>query len=75
MTERVRRALKRYEMEAAAAGKLADALEAVKQACLFADDDGTIGVTQDPHIHSELFDQICAALREAGRLKEESDHE
>ena len=39
-------------------------LERVRHACLFADDDvGEIGVTTDPHIPSELFDEICAVLQ------------
>ena len=37
-------------------------LEDVKQRCLFADDGGTIGVTEDPHVPAELFNRICALL-------------
>ena len=42
------------------------ALEAVKEACLFAEDDGAIGVTQEPHIDDELFGRICSALKTEG---------
>ena len=38
-------------------------LEKVRRACLFSEDDGEIGVTSDPHISEELFDDICNALR------------
>lgn len=44
--------------------KLREALGKVKQRCLFVDDDGRIGVTQEPHIEDELFDEICQALTE-----------
>jgi hypothetical protein len=37
-------------------------LENVKQACLFSDDDGGIGITTEPHIPEELFDNICSSL-------------
>ena len=37
-------------------------LSDVREACLFDDDDGIIGVTTDPHIDERLFDKICAAL-------------
>jgi hypothetical protein len=38
-------------------------LEKVKQCCLFTDDySGGIGVTTDPNIPSELFDEICTVL-------------
>ena len=38
-------------------------LEKVRQCCLFDDDEGKTGVTTDPHIPLELFDEICAVLR------------
>ena len=46
---------------------LLEVLEAVQQACLFDDDSvpSKIGVTFDPHIHKELFNQICAAIKTA----------
>lgn len=34
-------------------------LTRIRDACLFDDDDGGIGVTQDPSIDSKLFDDIC----------------
>ena len=37
-------------------------LERVRQACLFSEDDGQIGVTTDPHIDAQLFSDICTAL-------------
>lgn len=37
-------------------------LEKVKEACLFADDGGYIGVTSEPHISEELFAEICEVL-------------
>ena len=55
--------------------ELCEALEGCRQACLFEDDDGGIGVTEDPHIPSELFDKICIALNRAtakGDTKEAS---
>ncbi|MCR6734479.1 MAG: hypothetical protein NVV83_10525 [Afipia sp.] len=47
---------------------LAKILEAVKQACLIADDDG-ISITSDPHISEDLFSHICAALAAAKGAK------
>lgn len=44
------------------AEKMAIVLEKVRQACLFADDDGQVGVTEDPHISSYLFYEICETL-------------
>ena len=41
---------------------LRDALEQVKESCLFADDDGGIGVSSEAQIDILLFDQICKAL-------------
>ena len=38
---------------------------ACREACLFDEDDGRIGVTCDAVIPSELFDQICAAIAAA----------
>ena len=37
-------------------------LEDVRASCLFADDDGFIGITTDPHIDERLFDKICGFL-------------
>ena len=48
-----------------AALELLAALELVKQACLFADDDGQTGVTGEPHIPEDLFANICAAIARA----------
>lgn len=45
-------------------GRLRKVLDTVRERCLFADDDGGIGVTEDAHIDSGLFDEICAALKE-----------
>jgi len=42
--------------------ELAALLETVKQACLFDDDDGRIGVSEDVVIPTELFTVICEAL-------------
>ena len=49
----------------AAAPELLEALERVRQACLFSEDDGQIGVTADPHIDERLFNEICAAIAKA----------
>jgi hypothetical protein len=38
------------------------ALTEVREACLYAEDDGSIGITQEPHIDDELFSRICALL-------------
>ena len=38
------------------------ALMYVREQCLFADDEGGIGVTQEPQIDSLAFDSICKAL-------------
>lgn len=35
----------------------------VRDACLYAEDDGEIGVTSEPTIDSDLFDRICAAIK------------
>lgn len=40
----------------------------VRDACLYDEDDGTIGVTSEPTIDSDLFDRLCAALR-AGKQR------
>jgi len=48
--------------QAAVIDLLSSLLEQVKEACLFTDDDGSIGVSQEPQIYSELFDSICGAL-------------
>ncbi len=52
------------EKEAAEARvvELAGALERVRQCCLFEEDLGRTGVTMEPHINEQLFDDICAAL-------------
>lgn len=42
--------------------RLVKALELVKQRCLYAEDDGVIGISEDVHIDSQLFDSICEAL-------------
>ncbi len=47
----------------AAVEALREVLEKVRQCCLFDDDAGEIGVTNDPHIPPELFNEICAALQ------------
>jgi len=39
-------------------------LEAIKQQCLFVDDDGTIGVSSEPYINHELFERICALTQQ-----------
>ena len=49
----------------ASAPALLDALKEVHGACLYAEDDGVIGVTSEPTIDSDLFDRICAAIRQA----------
>ena len=41
---------------------LVDTLTQVREQCLFADDDGQIGVSSEAQIDSRLFDEICAAL-------------
>lgn len=38
-------------------------LEKVKSACLYGEDDGTTGVTDEPYISPELFGLICDATR------------
>ncbi len=52
----------------AAAPELLAELQAVRDACLYTDDDGTgdyIAVTSEPHISEDLFDRICAAINKA----------
>lgn len=56
----------------AAAPDLYEALHECQQACLFADDDGGIGVSEDVVIPSELFDRICVAL---ARARGEQQHD
>lgn len=41
------------------------ALEEVRQACLFDEDNNQIGVTTEPHISEVLFEKICAVLAKA----------
>lgn len=38
-------------------------LEEVKQQCLYGEDDGTTGVTDEPYIPPELFARMCAHLK------------
>ena len=45
--------------------ELYEALDQVQQQCLFDDDNGQIGVTEDPCIPAELFNKICLALARA----------
>ncbi len=52
----------KYDEARAQVAALHKVLEAVKQCCLFSDDDGQIGVTADPHIDERLLSDICAAL-------------
>jgi hypothetical protein len=42
------------------------ALIEVRDACLFSCDFVGIGVTEDPHIPSDLFDEICNIINESG---------
>ena len=49
----------------AAAPDLLVLLEECKQACLFDDDDGGIGVSEDAVIPADLFNRICAAIAKA----------
>ncbi len=49
----------------AAAPDLLVELKAVQQQCLFGDDDGGIGVSEDVVIPSEMFDRMCAAINKA----------
>lgn len=44
--------------------KLTAVLERVRQCCLFEEDLGSTGVTTEPHIDEQLFDDICAALNQ-----------
>lgn len=37
-------------------------LQQVREACLFIEDDGEIGVTTEPHISEELFKAMCECL-------------
>jgi hypothetical protein len=37
-------------------------LKQVRQSCLFEDDHEGVGVTEDPSIPSELFDEICKSI-------------
>ena len=50
------------ERQAAQIEQMREVLAYVKDACLYSDDDGAIGVTQEPHIDSLAFDMICKAL-------------
>lgn len=42
--------------------RLVALLTECREACLFAEDDGRIGVTEDPHIPADLFSRICDEL-------------
>lgn len=55
--------------------KLLDALKAVREQCLFADDEvpGGIGFTNEPYISDELFAQICAAIAAAEPTTDEAE--
>lgn len=48
----------------AAAPELLAELKAVREQCLFDDDDG-IGVSEDVVIPSDMFDRICALINKA----------
>ena len=45
--------------------ELVRVLAKVRQACLFSENDGRIGVTTDPCIDEQLFNDIQAAIAEA----------
>lgn len=49
----------------AAAPDLLEALLAVRETCLFSEDDGQVGVTLEPSFDDELFGKICAAITKA----------
>ena len=42
--------------------RMKDLLIQVRDKCLTPEDDGQIGVTEEPHIPGELFDEICEAI-------------
>lgn len=48
-----------------AAPELLAELKAVREQCLFDDDGGQIGVSEDVVIPSDMFDRICAAINKA----------
>lgn len=50
-------------IEAGAIQGAFNALRSVRDESLFTDDDGSIGVTSDLHMHDELFERVCAPLR------------
>ncbi len=52
----------RAEVAEARVVELAGALERIRQRCLFEEDDGRTGVTTEPHIDEQLFNDICAVL-------------
>lgn len=54
-----------YGKPVGVAKELHDALFDVQQQCLFADDYGGIGVSEDVVIPSEMFDTICKVLAKA----------
>lgn len=37
-------------------------LTGVRNQCLFSDDDGSIGITTEPHISEDLFAEMCELL-------------
>lgn len=39
-------------------------LRDIQQRCLFVEDDGTICVTEEPHIDAVLFDRLCLAIKQ-----------
>lgn len=47
-----------------AASDLRALLMEVRDNCLFSDDGGTIGVTEEPHVSADLFSRICEAIGE-----------
>lgn len=49
-------------LECSGSVNLLDLLIEVRNACLFDDDDGQIGVSEEPTITHDLFDRICAAI-------------
>lgn len=48
-----------------AAPELLEALTEVREACLYPEDDGQIGITSEPTIDSAMFGRICAAIAKA----------
>lgn len=46
------------------AGEMEAALSDVRESCLYAEDDGTVGVTLEPSLGEALFDRICDLTRD-----------